>query len=82
MGLPGDWGGVGAKSVFSRLISDRRWTRGLDFEAGETAPDGEKQSTDVMTINRPDDLGDIADLGLTLVEGRAVSRQRPRIPAA
>jgi hypothetical protein len=25
--------------------------------------DGEKQSADVMTINRPDDLGAIANLG-------------------
>jgi hypothetical protein len=32
--------------------------------------DGEKQSVDVMTINRPDDLGDIANLGLTLAEGK------------
>jgi hypothetical protein len=30
----------------------------------------EKQSADVMTINRPDDLGDIASLGLTLAEGK------------
>jgi hypothetical protein len=32
--------------------------------------DGEKQSVDVMTISRPDDLGDIANLGLTLAEGK------------
>jgi len=32
--------------------------------------DGENQSADVMTINRPDDLGDIATLGLTLAEGK------------
>jgi hypothetical protein len=32
--------------------------------------EGESQSTDVMTINRPDDLGDIATLGLTLAEGK------------
>ncbi len=32
--------------------------------------DGDNQSTDVMTINRPDDLGDIATLGLTLAEGK------------
>ena len=32
--------------------------------------DGENQSADVMTINRPDDLGDIATPGLTLAEGK------------
>ena len=32
--------------------------------------EGENQSADVMTINRPDDLGDIATLGLTLAEGK------------
>lgn len=32
--------------------------------------EGDGQSTDVMEINRPDDLGDIADLGLTLAEGK------------
>jgi hypothetical protein len=35
----------------------------LGFEAGETGADGENQSADVMTINRPDNLGDIANLG-------------------
>ena len=32
--------------------------------------EGDGQSTEVMEINRPDDLGDIADLGLTLAEGK------------
>ena len=34
----------------------------------ETGAEGEGQSTDVMEIDRPDDLGDIATLGLTLSE--------------
>jgi hypothetical protein len=35
----------------------------------KTGADGEKQSAGVMKINRrPDDLGDIANLGLTLAE--------------
>jgi hypothetical protein len=38
----------------------------------KTGADGEKQSADVMKINRPDDLGDIASLGLTLAEGKLV----------
>jgi hypothetical protein len=36
----------------------------------KTGADGEKQSVDVVTINRPDDLIDIAHLGLTLAEGK------------
>jgi hypothetical protein len=36
----------------------------------KTGADGENQSADVMTINRPDDLGDLANLGLTLAEGK------------
>lgn len=36
----------------------------------KTGLDGEGQSTDVMEINRPDNLGDIADLGLTLTEAK------------
>ena len=32
--------------------------------------EGENQSSDVMTINRPNDLRDIANLGLTLAEGK------------
>jgi hypothetical protein len=36
----------------------------------KVAADGENQSVDVMTINRPNDLGDIATLGLTLAEGK------------
>jgi hypothetical protein len=31
--------------------------------------DGQSQSLNVMAISRPDDLGDIANLGLTLSEG-------------
>jgi len=34
------------------------------------AAGGENQSVDVMTINRPDDLSEIASLGLTLAEGK------------
>src|SRR6201995_5856601 len=35
-----------------------------------TGADGEKQSIDVATITRPDDLVEIANLGLTLAEGK------------
>jgi hypothetical protein len=38
----------------------------------ETGMDGQSRSSDVMAITRPDGLGDIADLGLTLVEAKQV----------
>jgi hypothetical protein len=36
----------------------------------ETGVDESSRSVDVMTIDRPGDLGDIADLGLTLAQGK------------
>jgi hypothetical protein len=49
--------------------------------------DGEEPFADVMTINRPDDLDDIANLGLTAVDGKQVRqasnrRSWPRKPGA
>jgi hypothetical protein len=44
---------------------------------------GENQSVDVMTINRPDDLSEIANLGLTLAEGkRSLAGLQQQIVAA
>jgi len=36
----------------------------------KTGAEGEGQATDVMEIDRPDDLGDVANLGLTLSEAK------------
>jgi hypothetical protein len=36
----------------------------------ETGTDGQSRSFDVMAISRPDGLGDLANLGLTLVEAK------------
>jgi hypothetical protein len=36
----------------------------------KTGADGEKQSVDVATINRPDNLIDVTNLGLSLAEGK------------
>jgi hypothetical protein len=35
---------------------------------------GDEPFADVMTINRPDDLDDIANLGLTVADGKGLSR--------
>jgi hypothetical protein len=37
--------------------------------------DGQSRSFEVMAINRPDDLGDIANLGLTLADGKLLLAQ-------
>jgi hypothetical protein len=65
-------GGEGDEAVVSRLFSDRGWHVAWVVRLVKTGADGEKQSADVMKINRPDDLGDIASLGLTLAEGKLV----------
>ena len=53
----------------------------------ETGAEGEARCTDIMEIIRPDDLGDIADLGLTLAEAkllqaRVQQESLPRKPGA
>ena len=40
--------------------------------------DGQSRSFDVMEISRPDDLGDIADLGMTLSEAKQLLGQVQR----
>src|SRR3954452_6882664 len=42
---------------------------GWGFGLGETGVDGASRSVDVMVIDRPGDLGDIAELGLTRASG-------------
>jgi len=49
----------------------------------ETGVEGEARCTDIMEIIRPDDLEDIADLGLTLVEAKLLqARVQQEISAA
>ena len=49
----------------------------------ETGAEGEARCTDVMEITRPDDLEDIADLGLTLAEAKLLqARVQQEISAA
>ena len=56
-----------------------RWVLRLVEAKGE----GQSQGTDVMEIVRPDDLGNIADLGLTLAEAKALqARVQQEVVAA
>jgi hypothetical protein len=72
MGLPQKLGADGNHRLRVDVISKWRYcprlsvigdrTRGLDREVIKTEPGGEEQCTDVMKIDRPDDLADIADI--------------------
>ena len=44
----------------------------------KTGAEGEGPCTDVMEINRPDNLGEIADLGLTLAEAKLLLAGPPQ----
>jgi hypothetical protein len=43
---------------------------------GKIGTDGEEPFADVMKINRPDDLDDIANLGLTVADGKRLLAAR------
>jgi hypothetical protein len=59
-----------AERVFSRLSLTGGGRVAWIVRLVKTRADGGEQCADVMKINRPDDLCDIASLGLTLAEGK------------
>ena len=66
-----DWcktGGAGACLIFLLLFLDRGW--GVEWILKLTAAGDEGPCVDIMEISKPDDLGDIANLGLTLTEAK------------
>jgi hypothetical protein len=72
-------GGTAAKLGVLGGVGDFRacfWTGGRSvawiLRLVKTGVDGEAQGTDLMEIRRPDGLGDIAHLGLTLSEAKLV----------
>jgi hypothetical protein len=65
-GPPGDWG---YEAAFLRLASDRGDPWLEIVRLGKTGAVGEKQAANVMKIDRPDNLGDIANLGDRTREG-------------
>jgi hypothetical protein len=64
-GLPYIWGCM-VRRVFSRLFSHRGGCVAWIVRLVRTGDGGEEQCTDVMQMNRRDDLVDIADLRLQL----------------
>jgi hypothetical protein len=62
------WGSRGGQSMTGRVFD---WL-GIKDGVGlvEIGVDGSSRSVDVLAFDRPDDLGDIADLGLTLAQGK------------
>src|SRR5918994_7380116 len=64
-------GGVRPKGVFSGRFSRRgRGNVAWIVKLVSIGAEGEEHSTDVMRIAKPDDLTDLASLGLTLAEGK------------
>src|ERR687897_1307108 len=64
-------GGVRPKGVFPGRFSRRgRGNVAWIVKLLSIGAEGEEHSTDVMRIARPDDLSDLAGLGLTLAEGK------------
>jgi hypothetical protein len=67
----GDWcktGGASACRIFSLLFLDRGW--GVEWILKLAVAGGDGPCVDIMEISKPDDLGDIANLGLTLTEAK------------
>jgi hypothetical protein len=70
MGLSSDWGCGGGQGMTGRVFGWLGIRNGVDLRLVETGVDGSSRSVDVMAIDRPGDLGDIAALGLTLAQGK------------
>jgi hypothetical protein len=89
MGLPQKLGADGNHRLRVDVISKWRYcprlsvigdrTRGLDREVIKTEPGGEEQCTDVMKIDRPDDLADIASQGPRCRRSKISSIRRPPV---
>jgi len=79
-----DWcktGGASGCRIFSLLFLDRGW--GVEWILRLAAAGGEGPCVDIMKISKPDDLGDIANLGLTLTEAKQLlARVQHEISAA
>ena len=75
-----NWGASGCR-IFSLLFLDRGW--GVEWILRLAAAGGEGPCVDIMKISKPDDLGDIANLGLTLTEAKQLlARVQHEISAA
>jgi hypothetical protein len=70
VGLAQDWGCVGQPGKFRVYFLTWGGRVAWILRLVKTSAEGDGQSTDVMEINKPDDLGDIATLGLSLAEAK------------
>jgi hypothetical protein len=74
-------GGASACRIFSLLFLGRGW--GVEWILKLAVAGGEGPCVDIMEISKPDDLGDIANLGLTLTEAKQLlARVQREISAA
>jgi hypothetical protein len=70
VGLPQDWGWACRPGKFRVWLLTWGGRVAWILRLVKTGAEGDGQSTDVMEINNPDDLSDIADLGLSLAEAK------------
>src|SRR5690348_10156743 len=70
MGLPQVWGCEHQEGYFRVCSLTGGGCVAWIVRLVQIGAEGEGQATDVIEIDRPDDLGDIADLGLTLAEAK------------
>ena len=61
-------GGASACRIFSLLFLDRGW--GVEWILKLAAAGDEGPCVDIMEISKPDDLRDIANLGLTITQAK------------
>jgi hypothetical protein len=66
-GPPRNWGWECVPGIFAPVLGPGV---GVEWILRLAAAGGEGPCVDIMEISKPDDLGDIANLGLTLAEGK------------
>jgi len=70
------------QSTTTGRVCFRLGTRGWNGRYVWLGPDGQSRSFDVMPTSRPDGLGEIANLGLTLAEAKLLPAQVQQVVAA
>ena len=67
-GLPQSWGCKRQEGIVASFVGGESGRVAWILRLVKIGAESEVQAQDVMEIDRPDDLGDISDLGLTLSE--------------
>jgi hypothetical protein len=73
-------GGASSCRMVSLPFLDREW--GVEWIVKLTVAGGEGPCVDITEISKPDDLDDIANLGLTITEAKRLARVQREISTA